>query len=167
MELSKSMTWENEDGPLRSTQCVWLDGNDWFVVTTWTVLGGRLEPVSVTVVSNDGRPVLAEVIRRLPIGTMQKEARAVAGAFAAGSNETTNPSSPLFGFYEQLGKAHRGKASSDADIALVAEVYLEAWRKGEPVTAAVKDAIGLSASAAGKRIMKARKAGLLDGVGDR
>jgi hypothetical protein len=47
----------------------------------------------------------------------------------------------------------------------VANVYREAWDLREPVTEAVAVAFGISKSTAGKRIMAARAAGLLEGVG--
>ena len=59
----------------------------------------------------------------------------------------------------------RGKTLSADDHRQVAEIYRAAYGRGDSVLQAVADALYISKSTASKRIDKARKAGLLDGVG--
>jgi hypothetical protein len=59
----------------------------------------------------------------------------------------------------------RGRTRGATDHQAVADVYLAAYRDNHPVTRAVADAFQVSPSTAGKRIMAARRAGLLDGLG--
>ncbi len=54
---------------------------------------------------------------------------------------------------------------SDQELEQVAAVYRNAWIEGQPVTKAVAQAFRISRSTASKRIMKARRMGLLEGVG--
>jgi hypothetical protein len=61
----------------------------------------------------------------------------------------------------------RGRRRSQSDLEAVAAVYKDAFALGRPVQAAVAEHFHLSVSAAAKRIMAARQAGLLDGIGGR
>lgn len=61
---------------------------------------------------------------------------------------------------------HRGAPVSHDELVNAAEAFREAYPDGG-VTAAVAKACKVSASTAGKRIMAARKAGLLKGIGGR
>jgi transposase len=60
--------------------------------------------------------------------------------------------------------AHRGRPASDDELRTVAAIYVEAKADRAPVQAAVAEAFGISPSTAAKRIMAARRAGLLDAV---
>jgi hypothetical protein len=53
------------------------------------------------------------------------------------------------------------------ELGEIARVYREAYMWGRPVTDAVAGAFHVSRSTAGKRILAARRAGLLDQMGDR
>jgi hypothetical protein len=57
--------------------------------------------------------------------------------------------------------ARRGEALQHEDLAEVAKVYRAATRAGEPVTRAVSERFGIASSTAAKRILMARRAGLL------
>ena len=59
----------------------------------------------------------------------------------------------------------RGRTRTLADHEGVATVYRSAYERGDPVTEAVARAFHVSRSTAGKRIMAARRAGLLEGIG--
>jgi hypothetical protein len=147
------------EGRVKSTQWVKLDGRYWVVTTLWSNESGRFEPVSVTIIGEGDRPVLADVLRRLPIGTLQIKVRREARRVSA------FPRTPSTAHYiEELGNAHRGIVTTPEEIEQVAAVYLAAWGNGEPVTASVAKAFTISRSTASKRIMKARAAGLLDGA---
>ena len=48
----------------------------WIVTSEWADIGtGRLEPVNVKFAREDGGPVLADSIRKLPVGTILNNAR--------------------------------------------------------------------------------------------
>ena len=57
------------------------------------------------------------------------------------------------------------EVKSSDELRKVAEVYKRAWDAGLSVTQAVADECYLSVGGAKKRIQRARKEGLLDGVG--
>ncbi len=161
----------NEDSGLTQThQDVEARGSKWEVVTEWEARGGRLEPVSVTVRSVDDGPVTGDVMRSIPIGTLHREARAEAssalrGLQAAGANFTEVGLAMVPGLPDLAVGPRRGIVMSDDDLAQVAAVYRKAWNEGRSVTEAVAEDRRISRSTAGKRIMKARQRGLLDGVG--
>jgi hypothetical protein len=156
-------------------------GRGWNVHVIWDTQGGkRLEPQSVAVMSTE-RPVTAEVIRQLPIGTLLVEMRGeiaaritrvakgpweVGTAVWGGVMPTDHPEErqQLLDQASAYG-VQRGKRLSADLLQIVAETYREAWNAGLPTASAVAERFGCSLSTAGKRIMAARTAGLLDGVG--
>jgi hypothetical protein len=166
---------QRDDGAPLSIQVAELVGKQWRIETAWRELGGRLEPVAVTVAGwpeVPDSPVIADVIRRLPIGSLQKLVRQE-GALLRQRVEL-HPSRITGGSFgpdfadlldsaDKLG-GHRGVVTSPEEIEQVAAVYRRAWGRGEQVTKAVADHFHISKSTAGKRIMRARKAGLLDDV---
>ena len=128
-----------------------VDGLHYRVSIDWKLLGGRQEPVAVTIESvGREHPVVADLIRRLPLGSIQRAHRQFwavdKGSMAVGVGP------------------HRGSPLTPTDLEAVAGIYEEAWQVGG-VTKAVAEAFGISSSAASKRIIKARDAGLLDGIG--
>jgi hypothetical protein len=163
-----------------------VDGRQYAVMTEWDVIGGRLEPVSVTIkpFSEPPHPVLADAIRRLPLGAMQRIRRAEMverGQFAQrvldGKQKLTDD--PGIAYINDLpfmkalvereaelarAGSHRGVATSPEELEEVARVYKKAWGRGAPVTKAVANHFGISTSTAGKRIMRAREAGLLNDI---
>jgi hypothetical protein len=134
----------------------------WKVETVWSTDTGRLEPVSVKVEGAGNVPVVADVLRRLPIGTMQQAARREGARMSerikAARPDLRPDDAELL---DKIGRGHRGVVTTPEEIAEVERVYLKAWKEGEPVTEAVAKEFGISKSTAGKRIMKARRAGLL------
>lgn len=153
------------DGKPRSRQWPEFLGVQWLVETIWSQDGIRLEPLSVTVTSPDpdSAPVSAEVLRRLPIGSLHQRARQVAAGITK-MVPNNRPALPevdhLLAALEKSG-AHRGVATSAQELEILATVYVSAYQAGESVTQAVADYFGISKSTAGKRIMKARTNGLL------
>jgi hypothetical protein len=118
----------------------------------WEMVGDRMEPVAIRIVAPEGRALTAAYIRGLPIGKALRDMRAMYVAEAEMYDEP--------GAAERYG-SHRGVALSETDLRQVAEVYLQAFRVGEPVTAAVADAFQIPKSTAAKRIMSARRRGFL------
>jgi hypothetical protein len=146
-----------------SIQFAMHDGRQWKVSTIWSLESGRLEPASVTIVGAGHACVVADVLRRLPIGTMQQTARRDGARLSARAKAARSDWRPdVLQLLDNMGRGHRGVATTPDEIQRVADVYLEAWGAGRPVTEAVADEFLISKSTAGKRIMKARRAGLLD-----
>jgi hypothetical protein len=152
----------------------------WSVTSRWDAIGGRGEPVLVTIARDDGQPIGAGAVRRLPLGEMFAACRQQVATEARRSVEALATAPPrrrgaihVSEFIDQSidWKAlaepgpRRGKAFTNDDLKAVAAVYRRAWDDGLPVTAAVADAGQVSRSTAAKRIMRARAAGLLEGVG--
>jgi hypothetical protein len=166
----KSTTWLlNLDGIPRSIQFATLGKDRFQIEMAWswpsTTNTGRLEPVSVLITSPEGDVLIpVEVVRRLPIGRLQQQARRDAGRDADHIRprliEVVNerPVDPAH------RGGHRGRPTDRAELEAIARTYLAAWGNGEPVTAAVAEKFHISKSTSAKRIMAARKAGLLDQV---
>lgn len=133
------------------------------ILARWKVIGGRAEPVLVTVTTDQETPVTADAIRALPLGTILADMRV---DFAWEANLRGVEGDPRQAVREAAVKGPRsGQALDDDVIAEVSKVYRRAWLIGRPVTEAVAEHFSISRSAAAKRIMRARAAGLLDGVG--
>lgn len=132
---------------------LWLDGGH-IVTIVWTTLNGRLEPHKVTVQAPEGRPVTAEALRSIPLGTIVTELRTrVAAAHERRSRTSTSSEE----------RARWLKVASQAGGALepVAEIYREAHRAGLSPIEEVATALGVSKSTAAKRVVAARRAGHL------
>lgn len=162
----------NDSGLTETRQIVQARGADWQVTTEWDVRGGRLEPVSVTIRAlNRDRCVTGEAMRAIPIGELHRQARAATASFLASIRETKGDEftqrllTLAPGLPDLALGPRRGIAMSDQELEQVAAVYRKAWTEGEPVTEAVAEAFGISPSTASKRIMKARRMGLLEGIG--
>ena len=203
---------DTADGALPSSAVLSLDGSSWLLEVEWGLIGGRVEPTRVSVTSAPSppdtgvsqpqlRPVTADRLRRLPLGTAIAQLRAAGAAqeFAERRlREGDNELSELLDLRHQAGEggfgrlweqtseaidAHqqnleemtrlheaaigpqRGRLRTQHDHELVAAVYRRAYAAGEPVTAAVAEHFHISTSTASKRIMAARQAGLLEGIG--
>jgi hypothetical protein len=119
-----------------------------------------MELVGLEVRPESGRMV-ADDVRQLPLGGIIADARKHHTAwYRRLADQGALPRETATEWAESWGP-HRGRRISDAELERTAGAYLAAWRAGEPVTAAVAEALGLSSSTAGKRIMAARRAGLL------
>jgi hypothetical protein len=157
-------------GPL--SQLSWVDdrGRDWGVEIEWGLFDGRYEPVSIEFYPRDNpSPVTHEVIKRCPLGSIVREARREHAKLALAAAEWPEFKGREAKQAEEALRfgARRGVALTPEDLQHVADVYRTAFAESQPVTAAVAAAFGISQSTAGKRIMAARRAGLLDGIGGR
>jgi hypothetical protein len=162
----KGQYWlaNRDEGGLVSIHLVELNGREWDVETEWADIGGRLEPVSVKVSADPDSPspVIGDVLRRLPIGALQKQIRR--GGPLIGPSIERHPSGirasgDLADLVERTTKfvGHRGVVTSPEEIEEVAAIYRRAWGSGEEVTKAVAEHFHISKSTAGKRIMRAKK----------
>jgi hypothetical protein len=126
---------------------VGLDDLTYIVEGRWSIVEGRVEPIEVSVSALQREPgtdppvhpVTANAMRRLPLETILADQRA------------------------EL--AQKGLDPGTEGDRQVAAIYRSAWGDGRPVTKAVADHFKVSTSTAAKRIMAARRAGLLEGVG--
>ena len=151
------------------------DGTTWVVDIEWRYVGKRFEPMRVAVScrSEPLRAVTAAVVARIPIGLIQRQARQTLQAYADDvrtrreSGSVPEWEASIADEVTELAAAvtgpKRGSALTSADLEAVAAVYKKAADTGFPVTAAVAEHFFINASTAGKRIMRARAAGLLDG----
>jgi hypothetical protein len=138
----------------------------YFVKTIWSEIGGRYEPVDIQFVPPKGRAVTTGDLQRLPIGAMLSEARErlASSARLVQQISTWIGERPVHPALLRSGP-HRGRRLGPSELESVAAVYRQAWGAGLPVNEAVRDAFTLSKDGAAKRILAARQAGLLDGIG--
>lgn len=155
-----------QDATYISTQQAKARGSQWIVETVWTTSGPRWEPQEVRVRSAEGRAVRADTVRALPLGGLQQAVRIEAAAWRRTLAMAAAEGADVTGLFPGLPSTatvgpQRGRALTDADLQRVADVYRTAVRDGDGVTDAVRRAFSVSKSTAGKRIMRAREAGLL------
>jgi hypothetical protein len=170
---SKNRT-PNHDRPIGPiAQSSWLDnrGRDWGVEIRWAVFNGRYEPVSIEFYPrrHNTSPVTHEVIKRCPLGSILRHARRQHAELALAAADWPEFKGRAAEQAEEAIRfgARRGVALTPEDLRHIADIYRTAFDERQPVTAAVAAAFGISQSTAGKRIMAARRAGLLDGIGGR
>ena len=138
---------------MRSSTKTWTDemGNEWKVSVKFKNFGGRTQISSIRIDAMDeGRAVTRTVTARLPfLDLFDKEM----------SDETID-----FAQWRQSRRKagnHKGRASSDEEFKLIAEVRLAALKANVPVQRAVAEALRITRGAAGNRITAARKAGFI------
>jgi hypothetical protein len=149
----------------------WTDesGRRWRAHLKWGVVGGRAEPVSIEITSADGHPVTAAAVRAYPLAEFIRSNRERHNKFLKvyADDETLDPATRKAAKRRMAEfSARRGVAHSPEGLEAVADVYRKAFFAGESVTKAVADAFGIAPSTAAKRIMAARRAHLLDGIGN-
>ena len=123
---------------------------NWVLRSVWRERNGRLEPIHLEL----SHPRMnGAAIRSLPLGTLLAQMR---------QQIVADDIDPVA---KTLGGQRRGKPLTQQVLGEVAQVYKKAYSQGEPVQQAVAEAFDVAPSTATKRIMAARKAGLLEGVG--
>ena len=145
------------------------DDREWQLVVSWEIADGRAEPVSIQVSASppdaEHRFLSASRLRTLPLGTWIAEARTSNGdQWRAALADAGEVSLSQAASIDALWGPHRGRPASRTELQRVADAYSEARADGQSVTRAVAEACGVSESTAGKRIMQARRAGLLPKV---
>ena len=141
--------------PRRAT---WRDsrGRDWDILVKFKAADGRAIAVGITVDSADDHRLTREVLRELPLkifthrsqGTLQTRHKLMVAA-----NE--------YKFRQGEGRRRGALRLEDEEIRLTCEVFLQAFRNGQPTIKTVARHFGISKSAANKRIIKLRREGLL------
>lgn len=138
----------------------------WRVQCTWANVDGYTRLIEVNVTSDttvrDGKltqvPITASTLRDLPLdhvaGLVLQKVRKTA------QSQHVGPGDPgeILGTYVEGGKTGRRPLTTE-QLAQVASIYRAAPTKP---TKAVADALGISSSAAAKRVVRAREAGLLE-----
>ena len=136
----------------------WTDpnGNSWDVGVEFKQTSGRLGIASIVIQPiNDGYPLTRTALAQVPLLELFSESM----------------------FEEQLDfdrwqrikrntANHKGRASSDEELKLVAEVREAALRANFPVQSAVARVLGITRGAAGNRIRAARTRGFIPPVNE-
>ncbi|MGD9701572.1 MAG: hypothetical protein AB7Q42_06035 [Acidimicrobiia bacterium] len=156
----------------------WVDstGRTWVTECEWAEVNGRMEPVRLVLTPgaadavtdsidpNSYRPISAALIREMPIGKILADVRQrSANWFAWAKREGHEDAAARLDTYNRP----RTKPLDQAELEQVADIYRAAWYQGAPPVVAVADALNLPHSTAAKRVMKARKAGLLPATTER
>jgi hypothetical protein len=175
MQIStETLAPDTEQGPFRIT-------------LSWHLLAGRWEAVGIAIEFADARqvrPLQTSDLRRLRLPLIVEQA-AVELRRRLGEKDAefkTAPSEPLTSraYRERLVEARRAEEAFAAaaprrpgrpsrplrELERVAEIYADAFYRHEPPTKAVADGLGITYSAAAKRIARCRALGLL-GPGER
>lgn len=159
----------------------WADpsGGHWMVDMDWAVIDGRAECVGLTLRSfvpagADGvrpvrksgelRPLRTEVLRAFTMSTIEESRSDIVqplGSDGLWPEEVGLRKTFTAGRARRLVGASGETLPPTEALAEVARIYTAAWQRGDPPTAAVAEALSISRSAAGKRVARARAAGLL------
>jgi len=127
----------------------WVDKDDqrWLISIDMKVIGGvrGCSAIGITAAS-DGYLLNQSVLRQIPLADIERAAFNVEAPLKP--SERRGPRS--------------GTARTDADLREVADVYINARNRRQPVQAAVADHFEIALSTAAKRIAAARRHGLID-----
>jgi len=127
------------------------------VVLEWKMIEGRAEVVMIQVMTPDFRtPLTAADLRSIPFSIIENQERS---RKSGESMESTIERS--FSSLETTRGAHSGKPLTHGDLQLAADLYREAHQAGSAIHPYIAQCLGVSESTAGKRIVAARRAGLL------
>jgi len=159
--------------PRKTHAGLWPDPKNgpWMIVLTWAPMDGRMECVGVEIRSyvEDGMdmdlegaqlrgaevtPMSAETWRQVPIASVIAADRTRTVEWL---ESTKAGGGPGFEVKDWAGTGRKPRHSASR----VAEIYTEAWQRGEHPTKAVAEALGISSSAAAKQVSRARALGAL------
>ncbi len=127
------------------------------VFLEWKTITGRAEVVMVQIMSPGFRtPLTAADLRSIPFSIIENQERSRKSEESMKLNIKRNFSSLV-----ATRGAHSGKPLTHDDLQLVADLYREAHQSGYAIHRYVAERLGVSESTAGKRVVTARRAGLL------
>jgi hypothetical protein len=133
------------------------NGNRWKVGAEFKSVRGRICIIGMSIWSPKGStPLTRRVVRDIQIESLFESQIAV---------ETKNLMRTLRRYKSK--SAHQGRAHSEDELKVVAEIYQSAVRAHEPVQATVAKTLGVSVSTAAKRIMVARSRGYIPALNGR
>jgi hypothetical protein len=131
-------------------------GRKWTVSIELKAIGGRAEIAALMIESVQvSAPVTQRLLRELPIDKLFHDFLVV---------ENKQLSKVIRGRKETT--AHQGRRHSISELEDVTRIYLQAHQARLPVQQTVADTLGISVSTAAKRIMAARRNGLIPPVQD-
>lgn len=141
--------------PRRAT---WRDsrGRNWDILVKFKAADGRAIAMSITIDSANGHRLTREVLRELPLKIFTHRSQ---GPVQARHKLVLAASE--YRFRQGEGRRRGALRLEDEEIRLTKEVFMQAYRSGQPTIRAVAHQFGISQAAANKRIMKLRREGLL------
>jgi len=159
----QSMTQSNRQENPRQTWepdavALWTDGDGtkWWVSAEFKTINGRSNISSLRVDSTHlGSSVTRRLLRDLPLDKLFGAALSVETEYLARISRG-----------HRRNTSHQGRSHSKEELQEVANIYHAAYLARLPVQKAVADALGVSVSTAAKRIMAARKNGLIPSNSD-
>lgn len=131
----------------------WTDpsGRAWTVGAEFKQIDGKLDFAAVIIEpTEDGYPITRRTLAQLPLRDLFKEAMYDEEVDFAKWRQS-----------RRQARVHQGRASSDEELKLIAEVRTAALRANVPVQRAVAQALGISEGTAGNRIKAARAKGFI------
>ena|GEM_PF-3416837 len=130
----------------------YTDSNNkqWKVLVEFKVKRGRPDFHSLTIKSTSAdAPITRRLLQELPLDQLFNEVLAKETAVY------------LKKYKQGSAKKHQGRAHSDAELMIVAEIYKKAYNGHQPVNKAIAVAFGIGQSTAAKRIMASRERGFI------
>ena len=130
----------------------YLDANntEWVIDAEFMLKRGRVDLHSLTITSLSESPITRRLLKELPLDNLFRD------EMVSEENSTLKQKRKI-----NSNSSHQGRAHSDEEIQLVAEIYIAAYLGHVSVENAVANAFGISVSTASKRIMVARTRGFI------
>ena len=144
-ELGKKSPWDIANHHWTDSQ-----GNEWRVYIELKRINGRIVPANFQLLSAKKNVELShQTLIEVPI-------REIAETFIEREMEFLDEKSKKLDL-----DPHHGRAHTEQELKVVADIYLKAWESRLPVQRTVAETLGISTSTAVKRIIAARKLGLI------
>ena len=144
-EIGKKSPWDIANHPWTDSQ-----GNEWRVFIELKRINGRIVPANFQLLSAKKNVELShQTLIEVPI-------REIAETFIEREMEFLDEKSKKLEL-----DPHHGRAHTEQELKVVADIYLKAWELRLPVQRTVAETLGISTSTAVKRIIAARRLGLI------